>query len=119
MSKKVKHLWTKLKKEYLAQIGLERFHFKPSDIPEAVWAYQDQDNDRPEAHMNFLKTLLDNENRRLELIESKSTQLIGQTGLIFSLLSLFVPLLADKMEGIAIGFKIELILLLLSSFIFY
>jgi len=72
-----------------------------------------------EAHMQYLKSLFEEENSRLNLLESKTSQMIGQTGLIFSLLSLFVPLLIDKLSSLPIYVKVSLLLILLAAFGFY
>lgn len=77
------------------------------------------DERKIEAHKNFLKNLEDEESSRLTLIESKTSQLISQTGIIFSLLSLFVPILIDKVGDIAFIVKLLLLILLISAFCFY
>ena len=70
-------------------------------------------------HLDYLYKLDTNENERLTLLESKTSQLIAQTGIIFSLLSLFVPLLIDKVADVALFLKIILSLLLFFAFIGY
>jgi len=77
------------------------------------------DKEKSEAHLTFLNKLNEEENGRLTLIEAKTSQLIAQTGIIFSLLSLFVPLLIDKVTGIPVWIKAVLLLLLLLAFFCY
>jgi len=72
-----------------------------------------------EAHMAFLYKLDEDENNRLTLLEGKTSQLIAQTGIIFSLLSLFVPLLIDKVVGMQTYIKVILLLILLLAFCCY
>jgi hypothetical protein len=87
--------------------------YKPSDY------LQSTEEKIGEAHLVFLNRLNDEENNRLTLIESKTSQLISQTGIIFSLLSLFVPLLIDKVSDIPIWTKAILLVLLLLAFFCY
>ncbi|MDB4926599.1 hypothetical protein [Mucilaginibacter sp.] len=104
----------------LNAIGLFEKKRASPDVPAGINAYPDpQEEEKSEAHMHYLKSLFAEENDRLNLLESKTSQLIGQTGLIFSLLSLFVPLLVDKVEGLALYIKIVLLFVLLLSFGFY
>ncbi len=77
------------------------------------------DKDKAEAHKNFLKTLEEDEKNRLTILESKTSQLISQTGIIFSLLSLFVPIFIDKVTDLNFFVKLLLVGLLASSFCFY
>lgn len=104
----------------LNAIGLFEKERESPDVPVGINTYADTKVEKKsEAHMHYLKSLFTEENDRLNLLESKTSQLIGQTGLIFSLLSLFVPLLVDKVDGLALYIKIALLLVLLLSFGFY
>jgi hypothetical protein len=80
---------------------------------------QVNDDKTSEAHITYLNKLNEEENGRLTLIEAKTSQLISQTGIIFSLLSLFVPLLIDKVSDVTIWIKILLLILLLLAFLCY
>jgi hypothetical protein len=107
-------------RKLLNNIGLFEKTVKIKDVPEEVYAYKDPKTDEESgAHMEYLKKLLEEEDNRLSSIDSKTSQFIGQTGLTFSLLSLFVPLLVDKLNGVPIIVKLLLIVILLSSFGFY
>jgi len=77
------------------------------------------DKEKIVAHKDFLISLTEEENNRLTLIENKTSQLISQTGIIFSLLSLFVPILIDKVSDLAVLIKVLLLLLLVFAFLFY
>jgi hypothetical protein len=75
--------------------------------------------ERSEAHKNYLKSIEEEESNRLTLIENKTSQLISQTGIIFSLLSIFVPILIDKVTDLNFYVKLLLLVLLISAFSFY
>lgn len=68
-------------------------------------------------HRDFLKGIEAEENNRLTLIENKTTQLVSQTGVIFALLSLFIPLLADKVESVYL--KTPFLTILFFAFLLY
>lgn len=107
-------------KKLLNSIGLFEKKYEIKEVPEDVYAYKaPKTSEESEAHMEYLKKLLEEEDSRLSSIDGKTSQFIGQTGLTFSLLSLFVPLLVDKLDGVPIIVKLLLILILLSSFGFY
>lgn len=77
------------------------------------------DKEKIALHRDFLKSLEEDENNRLTLLESKTAQLVSQTGIVFSLLSLFVPLLTDKISGAALWLRIIFFFILALSFAFY
>lgn len=81
--------------------------------------YRNRSQTSAQAHKDFLKTLEAAEDSRLTIIEGKTSQIISQTGVIFSLLSLFVPLLIDKLGDVNPFIKGVLIFLLIGSFFFY
>jgi hypothetical protein len=68
-------------------------------------------------HRDFLKSIEADENSRLTVLESKSSQIVAQTGVIFALLSLFIPLVIDKIDGL--GWKISIVSFLVLAFLFY
>lgn len=68
-------------------------------------------------HRDFLKSLEAEENNRLTLIENKTTQLVAQTGVIFALLSLFIPLVIDKIDSFYL--KVLIFIPLGLAFLFY
>jgi len=81
--------------------------------------YQQADKEKGEIHVNYLNRLADDENGRLALLESKTSQLVAQTGIIFSLLSLFVPLLIEKVTDFPVLIRVTLMLLLILAFLAY
>ncbi|WP_158729185.1 MULTISPECIES: hypothetical protein [unclassified Flavobacterium] len=80
---------------------------------------KESDSDKIVLHKEFLKSVLEEENNRLGFIENKTSQIISQTSIVFSLLGLFVPVIMDKFESISLILKILIIVLLLVTFLFY
>lgn len=70
-------------------------------------------------HKDFLKDLDEKEEKRLDSIENKTSNLVSQTAVVFSLVSLFIPLLIDKTSGIEFVYKIIILFLLFISSSFY
>lgn len=70
-------------------------------------------------HKDFLKNLDEKEEKRLDSIENKASNLVSQTAVVFSLVSLFIPLLIDKASGIEFVYKIIILFLLFISSSFY
>jgi hypothetical protein len=60
--------------------------------------YLSVDTEKIKIHREFLKANEAEENSRLAVIEGKTSQLVSQTGMIFSLLSLFIPIIIDKLS---------------------
>lgn len=71
------------------------------------------------AHKALIDRIEKEENDRLNIIENKTSQLVAQTGMIFSLLSLFIPVLIDKISEINILFRILSLFILCTAFLFY
>lgn len=70
-------------------------------------------------HLTYLKELLDFHRDRQSTIENKTSQLVGQSSVVFSLVALFIPLFFDKFIEYNLWIKIVLTSLLLTAFIFY
>jgi hypothetical protein len=106
-------------KSLLNEIGL--YDIKPEPLEETPFGVYSTGGTKVETaeHMAFLKSLDEAENKRLEAIEAKTSQMIAQTGIVFSLLSLFVPLLIDKISEINVAIKVALLIFLLLSFFLY
>lgn len=79
----------------------------------------DSDSEKIVEHKNFLKSVLEDENNRLGFIENKTSQIISQTSIVFSLVGLFVPIIMERFEDSTIYLKISIIILLLITFSFY
>lgn len=69
-------------------------------------------------YINYLSRLFENEDSRLNVIEGKISQLIGQSGLIISIISFIIPLFYDKLNCLDLGFKIVLGLVFVLTIIF-
>lgn len=80
-------------------------------------AYEGKDLPRLKLHRDYLKSIESDENNRLNTIEAKTSQLLSHTGLIFALLSLFIPLIFDKID--LVGLKVVLLIVLFSIFALY
>lgn len=77
------------------------------------------DNEKLILHKEFLKTLIDEERLRLDNLETKTAQLISQTSLVISIISLFIPILLEKSNELNDITKISLLLLLILTYLFY
>lgn len=85
----------------------------PYDLKESA------DTDKIKEHKEFLKSALEEENTRLGHIENKTSQIISQTSIVFSLVGLFVPLIIEKSETSPLAFKVSVIALLIVAFMLY
>lgn len=81
--------------------------------------YNVLNGDKLEIHKLYLKNIENEENNRLNIIENKTSQLISQTGLIFSLLSLFIPFIIDKVLDFNFYLKILFIIILTLAYLSY
>lgn len=59
-------------------------------------------------YISYLLRLFDNEDRRMNKLESKITQLIAQSGLIISIVTFIIPLFYDSLKCIRLELKITL-----------
>ena len=66
---------------------------------------ESSDSDKIKEHKDFLKSALEEENTRLGHIENKTSQIISQTSIVFSLVGLFIPLIIGKAESSALAYK--------------
>lgn len=81
--------------------------------------YHNLKREQLELHKSYLKEMEAEENTRLEMIENKTAQLVSQTGLVFALLSLFVPFIVDTVLNSHMIFRVAFILLLIICFLCY
>ncbi|MDB5226452.1 MAG: hypothetical protein JWN78_645 [Bacteroidota bacterium] len=63
--------------------------------------------------MTYLKEIDNYQKDRRITIENKNSQLVGQASIVVSIFSLFIPLLFDTFNGIALCFKIPLTIIFL------
>jgi hypothetical protein len=80
---------------------------------------QNSDSEKITLHRDFLKSALEEENNRLGFIENKTSQIISQTSIVFSLVGLFIPLLINRFENENLLLRIIIIGLLVVTFILY
>ena len=85
----------------------------------SVGDYISTDCDKIKAHREFLRSIQAEENSRLTLIETKTSQLVSQTGIVFSLLSLFIPIFIDKINGLPFEIRVLFLIILVLAFLFY
>lgn len=75
--------------------------------------------DNLELKLNYLRELYMEENERQTIIEGKQSQVLGQCGVILSLVGLFIPMYLDKLSKIDLGFQLTLIGVFLMTVILY
>ncbi len=106
--------------EMLSNIGI--FYNEPEStrLPYDSQEYQLVDDEKKiAAHRDFLNNLESQEDKRLDTIESKTSNLVAQTAIVFALLGLFIPLIMDKASELNVYVRYFLILLLFLSSFFY
>ncbi len=81
--------------------------------------YRNLRREQLELHKSYLKEMESEENSRLLMIENKTAQLVSQTGLVFALLSLFVPFIVETVLNAQIIFRVVFIMLLIMCFLCY
>jgi hypothetical protein len=72
-----------------------------------------------ESHISFLKDIEQHEENRLSGIESKLSSIIGQSGIIFTLIALFIPLFLNDLNQLPILLKIFYCTLFAGGLIFF
>lgn len=72
-----------------------------------------------EKHLDYLNSIVKEEEARLSTIESKIGQIIGQSGILLALISLFAPLFYDKLNHLHIVLKLIILLLFFIGFLFF
>lgn len=107
---------------FLKSIGLYPIKtFENKSIPKN-YVYDlknESDSEKINLHKEFLQSALEEENNRLGFIENKTSQIISQTSIVFSLVGLFIPLLIDRFESENLILRVMLIALLITTFILY
>jgi hypothetical protein len=77
------------------------------------------DKDLSEEHVQFLKDIEQYEESRLLGIETKLSSIIGQSGIIFTLIALFIPLFLNDLNNISLSLKGMYCLLFVVGFVFF
>lgn len=81
--------------------------------------YTNVDSVKSILHKELLTSIEEKEDIRLGIIDTKTSQLITYTGIIFSGLSLFIPILLSKTSGQGLCIRVALLVLLALAFLFY
>lgn len=76
-------------------------------------------SDNLEEKLAYLRGIYDEENQRQSIVEGKNAQLLGQSGVILSLVGLFIPMYFDKFINSGMFFQILLLTGFLSTLSFY
>lgn len=76
-------------------------------------------SDNLDLKLQYLKELNEQVNERQNTIDTKTSQLIGQTGIIFSLVGLFIPTYIDKFQDISTTYKVVCICVFVITLTFY
>nr|WP_288210269.1 hypothetical protein [uncultured Dysgonomonas sp.] len=92
---------------------------RPNNSEIETYSIKNKDCDKINLHKEFLKNLHNQEEDRLSLIENKTFQIVSQTGVIFALLSLFIPIFIDNISELNIVVRIGFIIILIITFLFY
>jgi hypothetical protein len=98
---------------------IKYFGFIQRNRPDAIYPDDLELNELFEDRLGYLKASEQQEAARLTTIESKMSQLVGQTGIILTLLGLFVSTFLGRASAFPTGFKILLIFLFLVALFFY
>lgn len=106
-------------KETLNGYGLFLDKTERNPYSYSINEYKNSDEEKIKTHREFLKSVEADENERLTLIENKSSQLVAQTGIIFSFLGLFIPLFIDKLSEQTLFFRLLSLVSLILAFAFY
>jgi hypothetical protein len=104
--------------KYLNYIGFAKGQYisKYSHISPYIPA---QEISLAEKHLEYLKELEKNEDKRQEHIETKNAQILGQTGIIISILTIFITLFLEKISTTNIVLLFVLLFLSTSTLIHY
>ena len=86
-------------KKYAAYVGLVRNNLSPN-VPEKYTPLIEENQELLQKHLDYTKELLDLEQKRQTIIEGKLAQLEGQASIVVSIISLFIPLFIDKINGV-------------------
>ena len=81
--------------------------------------YVTTDKKKINTHKELLKEIERKEDERLNIIDTKTSQMITFSGIIFSALSLFIPVLINKVADQSFNIRVLFIINLILTFIFY
>jgi cell division protein FtsL len=81
--------------------------------------FENINNSELDERIQYLREIFQFEETRQSTIENKISQIIGQSGVVFSLAGLFIPLFFDKLDRINSLEKILLLLIFIFALFFY
>jgi ABC-type Fe3+-siderophore transport system permease subunit len=96
----------------LAKDNLNSDSFDPCE-------YKAIEETRIKVHKELLESLEKKEVDRLTIIDTKTSQIITYTGIIFSALSLFIPILLAKIVEHNLILRVAFIVIMIFAFLFY
>ncbi|MCT4073852.1 hypothetical protein HZP85_14405 [Elizabethkingia anophelis] len=109
-------------KEFLESLGLITIEEHPQPFDYNCEDYDligSNQKEKIQAHKEFLISALQEENNRLNYVENKTTQIISQTSIVFSLVGLIIPIVIDRFDDMYFPVRVILILLLIGGFFMY
>jgi hypothetical protein len=98
---------------------LHYFGFEKEQRTRVLYQHSYTFHDTLDLKLAYLKALSDQEDSRQDIIESKASQITGQSGIIFSLLSLFIANYISRLTDLPLIFQIVLIIVFLISLFLY
>jgi hypothetical protein len=78
--------------------------------PSAENSNQQEPKDLLVQQIEYLKKLVDDVDRRREIIENKTGQIFGQASIVLSIVALFIPLIPDQLQDISFYQKLVILL---------
>jgi len=107
-------------KDFFQSLGIGYTHPPMgANLPSQSYQKKTDDIEKLKEHRDFLNRLEEEEQKRLESIDTKGSQFVAQVGVIFALMALFIPIIMDKVSGFHIILKIVLIVCALLASLLY
>lgn len=100
-------------------LGLWLANDNPNSVTFDASEYKATEEKRIKVHKELLESLEKKEDDRLTIIDTKTSQIITYTGIIFSALSLFIPILLAKIADHNLVLRLVFIVILIFAFLFY
>lgn len=102
----------------LTVLSEEEVEKKKKNFHDLLNSYQYR-QDLSEQHLSYLEKISKEESDRLLIIENKLAQIVGQTGILLTLISLFAPIFYDKLDHLNFIYKIIILFLFGFGFLFF
>ncbi|MGC4104224.1 hypothetical protein [Ferruginibacter sp.] len=100
-------------------LGLWLANDNSNSVTFDVSEYKATEENKVKVHKELLESLEKKEDDRLTIIDTKTSQIITYTGIIFSALSLFIPILLTKIAEHNLVLRVVFIVILIFAFLFY